>query len=59
MYQKFKPDFNIDQLIKDNKALVDDFIIVEISKLPLLLNSQQIDFSDLCIFIYIINIENE
>jgi len=46
--QKFKPAFDIESLLKDNKALIDNEVIIFISKLPLLLNSKEIDLSDLC-----------
>jgi len=45
--QKFKPAFDIESLLKDNKALIDNEVIIFISKLPLLLNSKDIDLSDL------------
>ncbi|EWS75170.1 transmembrane protein, putative (macronuclear) [Tetrahymena thermophila SB210] len=45
--QKYKPKFDIESLLKDNKKLIDDQIIVEIAQLPHLLNSKEIDLSDL------------
>ncbi|KAL4497892.1 hypothetical protein ABPG72_000647 [Tetrahymena utriculariae] len=45
--QKYKPKFDIESLLKDNKRLIDDQIIVEIAQLPHLLNSKEIDLSDL------------
>ncbi|KAL4467213.1 hypothetical protein ABPG73_014878 [Tetrahymena malaccensis] len=45
--QKFKPQFDMESLLKDNKQLIDDEVIIFISKMPLLLNSKEIDLSDL------------
>ncbi|KAL4487536.1 hypothetical protein ABPG72_007056 [Tetrahymena utriculariae] len=45
--QKFKPQFDMESLLKDNKSLIDDDVIIFISKMPLLLNSKEIDLSDL------------
>ncbi|KAL4454019.1 hypothetical protein ABPG74_003902 [Tetrahymena malaccensis] len=45
--QKYKPRFDIESLLKDNKKLIDDQIIVEIAQLPHLLNSKEIDLSEL------------
>ncbi|EAS01747.2 transmembrane protein, putative (macronuclear) [Tetrahymena thermophila SB210] len=45
--QKFKPQFDMESLLKDNKSLIDDDVIIFISKMPLLLNSKEIDLSSL------------
>lgn len=45
--QKYKPSFDIEFLLKDNKHLIENDVIAYISKLPLLLNSKEIDLSDL------------
>lgn len=46
----------MESLLKDNKSLIEDDVIIFISKMPLLLNSKEIDLSDLSIIILFIKI---